>query len=615
MSAFGRQRTFWSKPLTTQSGHLKTCIQPPSIEKQQKPMLSITDLEKTLTDTLVASDEPVVISIKAPWGEGKTHFWKEYSSRILKSDRPGYVSVFGHASLTDIRQRVIIEAISKPTFSKNSWVNRISNMWTLCSNRSGKLKFVLDFIARLVSMIGLKWPNYLGAIFSPSSLSIQLLEDSTIKKGWVLCLDDIERLSPSIKIEELLGYINELKDEKCCKVILIYNDNELSKNKKTFNAYSEKVIDRNMPFLPNTNYIIKMVFCDLEIFLKDKFQLEEVENKCNILDLKNIRLLVKTKNYFLQFSRALPDGGDAKFLVDRFSSILLFVWSQYSNVSSDYAKLERIEKYNEVAFSLNQRELEGSPVDKSDGSDGDDSTLMELLRKYGYAQTDEIDKILIKFVQTDILDLQALQQHYSSFSEENEKSLLQNKFRSVWQELYHGTLKDNAEEFCSALIEVTSEYMAIIPISSLDSALSVLSKLGKEESASKLLDKYISDHGEKITGRATDFLISPLKYTPLINFFDEIKKNEIRDTRSIGEVFVKIRDGGHVSEMERKRLEEFSAQELASFAMDSDMPHLTSLIQMLKKYNVANIGEVIEIIAESSEMSKMRMMGMGLISE
>jgi hypothetical protein len=578
-------------------------------------MLSTTDLEKTLTDTLVTSDEPVVISIKAPWGEGKTRFWKEYSSRILKSDRPGYVSVFGHASLTDIRQRVIIEAISKPTFSKNPWVNRIRNMWTWCSNRSGKLKCVLDLIARLVSMIGLKWPNYLGAIFSPSSLSIQLLEDSTIKKGWVLCLDDIERLSPSIKIEELLGYINELKDEKGCKVVLIYNDNELSENKKTFNAYSEKVIDRNMPFLPNTSYIIKTVFCDLEIFLKDKLQFEEVENKCNILDLKNIRLLVKTKNYFLQFSRALPDGGDAKFLADRFSSILLFVWSQYSNVSSDYAKLERIEKYNEVAFSLNQREREGSPVDKGDGSDGDESTLMELLRKYGYAQTDEIDKILIKFVQTDILDLQALQQHYSSFSEENEKSLLENKFRTVWQDFYHSTLKDNAEEFCSALIEVTSEYMAIIPISSLDSALSVLSKLGKEENASKLLDRYISDHGENITGRATDFLMSPLKYTPLINFFDEIEKNEIMDARSIGEVFVEIRDEGHVSDMEKKRLEDFTAQELASFAMDSDMPHLTSLIQMLKKYQVANIGEVIEIIAESSEISKIRMIGMGLRSE
>jgi hypothetical protein len=320
---------------------------------------------------------------------------------------------------------------------------------------------------------------------------------------------------------------------------------------------------------------------------------------------------VKTKNYFLQFSRALPDGGDAKFLVDRFSSILLFVWSQYSNVSSDYAKLERIEKYNEVAFSISERE--GSPVDKDDGSDGDDSTLMELLREYGYAQTDEIDKILMKFVQTDILDLQALQQHYSSFSEENEKSLLENKFRTVWQEFYHGTLKDNAEEFCSALIEVTAEYMAIIPISSLDSALSVLSNLGKEENASKLFDRYISDHGEKITGRVTDSLMYPLNYTPLINFLAEIKKNELRDARSIGEVFVKIRDEGHVSDMERKRLEEFSAQELASFAIDSDMPRLTSLIQILKKYRVANIDEVIEIIAESSEISKMRMIGMGLI--
>jgi hypothetical protein len=48
-----------------------------------------------------------------------------------------------------------------------------------------------------------------------------------------VCFDDFERLSPSIKLEEVLGFIAELKEQKECKVVMILNEGKLGDNKET----------------------------------------------------------------------------------------------------------------------------------------------------------------------------------------------------------------------------------------------------------------------------------------------------------------------------------------------------------------------------------------------
>ncbi|MDZ7551684.1 hypothetical protein RGC63_08395, partial [Helicobacter pylori] len=70
----------------------------------------------------------------------------------------------------------------------------------------------------------------------------------------IVCIDEFERLSDKIPVQDILGLISELKEHKRCCVIAIYNkfftDEVKDEQKKLFNAYCEKVFDRMFNFSP-----------------------------------------------------------------------------------------------------------------------------------------------------------------------------------------------------------------------------------------------------------------------------------------------------------------------------------------------------------------------------
>jgi hypothetical protein len=59
------------------------------------------------------------------------------------------------------------------------------------------------------------------------------LPDKQDFKDIIVCFDDFERLSSSMELEEVLGLISELKEQKNCSVVMILNEDELGDNKET----------------------------------------------------------------------------------------------------------------------------------------------------------------------------------------------------------------------------------------------------------------------------------------------------------------------------------------------------------------------------------------------
>ena len=575
-------------------------------------MNKIEALKDTLSWLLVESDEPVVLALKAKWGAGKTRFWKDFSKSALDSERVVYISVFGSDTLTDLRQRVVVETLNKPVWLERQWVLYIKRIWNWLYKPFKTISCVLDFIGRLVNHIARKWPAYFRSAFSASDLTALLLEDSLLNADWIICLDDIERLSPSIKIEELLGYVTELKEERGCKVVLIFNEDEFGNNAKKLGDYNEKVIDRNLPFIQDMDHIAESILGDLSIFSDDPNMLKETVRKCHVLDLKNIRLLKKSRNYFLEFAESLPDGGDNEFLADRFSSILLYIWSRFSSGSDSYASLKRIRGYNQVVHMVT-REKNDSFDD--DNSEDEGSKLYDLLSNYGYAETDELDNILIDFVETDILDLDAIESKYTSFSAENSAKRSEEKFTKVWHDFYHGTLKDNASEFCEALVSVTEDHMEYISLSSLDSVLDTLTKLGDPDNASMLFRVFVSGRGSKLSGDVRGWLMSPLRYPPFKSFLDDLEAREDEDDRELKDVLEDILKQASVYPKDKNYIESMLPQDLARALIEQDIHRITSAMRLMKKYGVSNISRTAQIIAESSKISRMRMISMGLLSE
>lgn len=148
----------------------------------ESPVLAPTleRLKETLARVVFDSDQPIVVALKGGWGEGKTFFWKNDMAASYAPERVGYVSVFGADTLQSIRERVLLAALPRP---------------------KGKLGKVVEVVKQHATVL-------VKGLYISDTLITQLLENIALKPGWIICLDDIERLSNSIPIDALLGLTN-----------------------------------------------------------------------------------------------------------------------------------------------------------------------------------------------------------------------------------------------------------------------------------------------------------------------------------------------------------------------------------------------------------------------
>lgn len=74
---------------------------------------------------------------------------------------------------------------------------------------------------------------------------LQLLE--FLESDTIVCIDDVERLSPSFRIQDLLSISNFLTEHKGFDVVLICNEEKISDQDQTaYRIYKEKTVNRNI---------------------------------------------------------------------------------------------------------------------------------------------------------------------------------------------------------------------------------------------------------------------------------------------------------------------------------------------------------------------------------
>lgn len=124
----------------------------------------------------------------------------------------------------------------------------------------------------------------------------------------IIVIDDLERISDNINLEEVLGIVEELKQCNYTKVILVANLQELSEeNEQLFGRYYEKVIDKIYNITERPDHVawhemgIDTVF--VEKFLKS--------HQC-----KNLRTLEKAQNFYDDVKLYIADTVKADFLTD-----------------------------------------------------------------------------------------------------------------------------------------------------------------------------------------------------------------------------------------------------------------------------------------------------------
>jgi hypothetical protein len=173
------------------------------------------------------------------WGSGKTYHIKKYIFPLIEKTTyfsPIIVSLYGETDKNNIAQKVLFAYFD----SKGKNVNLGTG--TIAKNVKN-LSEAIPYIKKFVDVEKL--------ILGTGENVFRLIPHDKL----LICFDDIERMSDKINVDDFLGIINDLVENKGCKVLLIANP-EGPKNKMTF---KEKTIEKTIHFIPNLSEIFDSI--------------------------------------------------------------------------------------------------------------------------------------------------------------------------------------------------------------------------------------------------------------------------------------------------------------------------------------------------------------------
>lgn len=191
--------------------------------------------------TFLEDEENYSLFINGSWGVGKTYLWKEIENEInLKNDQKEFYNRFKSNFNFFNHILLLIEFIK--TYGKKFLIF-IVDYFSFCYFDKCKPKpikknivyislFGKEHYKEILEEVTLKTYNYKKILYFLRNLtfwkiSIGAFLQFFIKndfKNLIICFDDLERKSDKLSIKDILGLINQLKEEKC-KVILISNEN------------------------------------------------------------------------------------------------------------------------------------------------------------------------------------------------------------------------------------------------------------------------------------------------------------------------------------------------------------------------------------------------------
>lgn len=439
--------------------------------------MSVSLAKKTIAKFL-ETDVPEVICITGKWGVGKTYAWKTFFGELsaegkIKLPYYSYVSLFGISSVDELRQTIFEDRTSS---------NNVELSPTLDSLRE-KVKQYYDTALQKVSRTSkyAKIPyveNYLNN-FSGGFRHIMSL---TVKDA-IVCFDDFERKGKGLRTADVLGVISQLKETKECKIVVILNDDALSEeDKPDFEKYFEKVVDAKIEFAPTAEESV-------EIALRGTDNLHGwLRSACIDLNISNIRIIKKIERLAVQVGELLkPFEADVTNNVVR--SLCVLAWSFYSRVDAPTIEFLKTRRNHQRLQRLFGAEEDIRFTDEEVG-------WGVILDSYGFTNCDDLDLALLDGIQRGFFDEEKVLREAAKY-QENARALRGNaSLEEAWKP-FHESFGDNVDEVVTTLFDGSMKNVKFVNLGTLNSAVSLLKKLGAPEKAQELIAHYASERAHE----------------------------------------------------------------------------------------------------------------------
>ncbi len=444
---------------------------------------------KKLFDAFLKGDDKVVV-IKGDWGVGKTYFWNKYiaqriDAKDLEQIAYSYISFFGKMSLSDVKKSIFHSA--KPISSDAKIEDAFKGQFA-SSSRLFNLAPKVNWFTRIVQNI--------PAIGQFSNM-ISSVEYSLVD-NYVICFDDIERKVDALTIKEIMGLIDELAIRKNCKVILIFNENELAKgtDKIEFDSYREKIVDIELSYRATCIENMKIAFPD------DFEHLSIIENVVNELDIKNIRVLKKIHRVIEKFD--ILSNKHPSSLIEEFITHAAFLCWGYFIYSKDlpFETIKfHIEKNSWTSF-VYDKEKEGTSSEKK--RTPEEKKYIEIAINLKLSKSN-FDAHIIHYLEQGFVNEEELNGTVLSLLEQVGADQFRVKFNNAW-DMYTDSFEDNHAEFIVALEDILKEDMDKLDVSEFESTINAIEGF-RNESVLDYIDNYVELHKELLKNMDPSSLI------------------------------------------------------------------------------------------------------------
>lgn len=429
--------------------------------------MSVEKTKKVIRNFLL-NGSPEVLSIKGDWGVGKTYFWNDAIKQAKGEpnfcrENYCYVSLFGMTSVDQLKTNIF------ETYEHRS---EIGNGFSW-NNLMKRLPRYIDTSSKAISSI----VGTVGYVVPEGVLG--LLHSSTfhLVKDMLICIDDVERKGDSLLMKDVLGLISLLKEERNCKVALIFSDANLAdEGKEAYPLFREKVVDIEVKFSPTPTEAADIAFNKADSI---DTQLGTFTKSLNISNIRILKRIQKAAHSTVPLLREF----DPQITGAALQTLALFGWSYYSHTHD-----EQVPSYGYVtSFGYHL---------------GDEKTEQQrswnaLLQEYGFKATGKLDVALSSVIENGFLDEDLVQAEANKLNQQIIATQSIDAFSEGWNIFYSFHEDDNEEKVVSTFAGLLKKYVQYISPLNLNGVIELLRELGRDELASELIDFYVTSRSEE----------------------------------------------------------------------------------------------------------------------
>lgn len=444
---------------------------------------------KTVATRFLTSATPEVLVLKGAWGVGKTFAWNNLVQQHrdeIKLANYCYVSLFGISSISQLRTAIFAKTQPVKLYGQKLDAKIINDQW------GGILSAQVKRLFQSGSNVIKELPYGKNVTVSLETIAPYFIRNA------IICLDDFERLNPDcIKPDELLGFISELKEEKECKVVLIFNEDELNA-KDIYKKYREKIVDIELLYAPTAEEAAEIAF-PVDLPSRDV-----VKKYAVLLGIKNIRILRKIVTLTKMIHREV-DVLHAGVMEQAIMTLVLLVWCYYG---SDEKKptFNFVIEWNGMLWSYNENK-------GKEEKDPKHSVWAKTLQDYGLMHIDEFDLALSKVIEHGYLEETGFSEEAIKLDAKIRANELEQSFTAAWK-IFHNTFSDNQAELVQSMFESFKKSVRHISPLNLNGTTMLLRQLGRGDISDELIDYYIEARSDE---------------DKLFNLADNPFSSEIRD--------------------------------------------------------------------------------------